>query len=450
MLDWDTVNSMLVSWMLKAIDPKIVASLPYFDEAKRLWEYLEKRYCEASGPRLQQLRAAITNCKQLPSMTVEDYYSQLLGYFDDLLRLKPLHGCECGLCTCNVAEKLAKDRDEEILHQFLVGIDDNKSIALTKAPVVKEDAHVFALPSADRKQFTPRLDKSKLFCSHCRRSGHENSGCFLLHGYPSWWVEKYGKKGGASSSGQQAHTHSSSRPSTPLTAAAASSDQGRSMARANVVASPLGDTFSHSLPSQETLSALSALQPSHVRALMTMVNHQTQDKMSETGDIFVFRDVKFHEHEFPFTSREEPGMSVEGGSSEVVGVDSDFLDDLEYVLEVGEEAIVHDTPAVVSPAAAPNPETSVAADPAHTPAATTAHTPAAITPDAHTPAATTVRTSLDSSSSAASSTFAASSAAATVPDSSDVAAPVLSDSSSILLDRGQRPRQAPGILLNAI
>ncbi|CAO2820213.1 unnamed protein product [Amaranthus hypochondriacus] len=36
LLDWDTVNSMLVSWILKAIDPNITVSIPYFDEAKRL------------------------------------------------------------------------------------------------------------------------------------------------------------------------------------------------------------------------------------------------------------------------------------------------------------------------------------------------------------------------------------------------------------------------------
>ncbi|XP_021724751.1 uncharacterized protein LOC110692071 [Chenopodium quinoa] len=198
MLDWDTVNSMLVSWILRAIEPKLAASIPFFDEAKRPWDYLEKRYCEASGPRLQQLRASIINCKQLQNMSVEDYYNQLMGFFDDLVRLKPPHGCDCGNCSCNVAAKYELDRDEEKLHQFLVNIDDAKyavvqtnllsqqppatldrayqallqeersrNIAQTKSHEDKAEAHVFALPDRG-KQFFVQRDKLRLFCSHCK------------------------------------------------------------------------------------------------------------------------------------------------------------------------------------------------------------------------------------------------------------------------------------------
>lgn len=124
-LDWETVNSMLVSWILRSMDPKLAASMPYFDEAKRLWDYLEKQFCISNGPRLRQLRSKITDCKQTKGMTVEDYYNTLMALFDDLTRFKPPHGCECGLCTCNVAGKYAADREEEILHQFLIGIDDD-------------------------------------------------------------------------------------------------------------------------------------------------------------------------------------------------------------------------------------------------------------------------------------------------------------------------------------
>lgn len=70
---------MLVSWILWSVDAKLAASIPYFEEAQRLWDYLEKRFCVASGPRLQQLRSSITTCKQLKNMTVEDYYNKLMG-----------------------------------------------------------------------------------------------------------------------------------------------------------------------------------------------------------------------------------------------------------------------------------------------------------------------------------------------------------------------------------
>ena len=36
-------------------------------------------------------------------------------------------------------------------------------------------------------------------CTHCSRKGHENSGCFLLHGYPDWWYEQQKTNTGGSS-----------------------------------------------------------------------------------------------------------------------------------------------------------------------------------------------------------------------------------------------------------
>lgn len=28
------------------------------------------------------------------------------------------------------------------------------------------------------------------YCTHCKRTGHEASECFLLHGYPDWFLEQ--------------------------------------------------------------------------------------------------------------------------------------------------------------------------------------------------------------------------------------------------------------------
>ena len=176
-LDWDTVNSMLVSWITRTLDPKLAASIPFHDEAKRLWDYLEKRFCVANGPRLQQLRAGITNCKQTSNMSIDDYYTRLMGLYDELDRLKPLHACACGNCTWDVAGRFATDREEEKLHQFLIGINDElyatvrsnllstsplpdldrvyqaclqeeKSRGIARDRADKEEIHVFALQTA--------------------------------------------------------------------------------------------------------------------------------------------------------------------------------------------------------------------------------------------------------------------------------------------------------------
>ncbi|GAA0147069.1 hypothetical protein LIER_42937 [Lithospermum erythrorhizon] len=63
LLNWENVNSMLVSWILRSMEPRLAQTVPYFEEAKTLWDYLAKRFFIANGPCLQQLRADITRCR---------------------------------------------------------------------------------------------------------------------------------------------------------------------------------------------------------------------------------------------------------------------------------------------------------------------------------------------------------------------------------------------------
>ncbi|KAL2901144.1 Retrovirus-related Pol polyprotein from transposon RE1 [Bienertia sinuspersici] len=262
-----------------------------------------------------QLCSAITACEQSKSMSVEEYYNTLMGLYDDLNRLKPPRGCECGKCECNLAALFAMDREEERLHQFLIGIDDTKyaqvrtnllsqqppvtldrayqaflqeerSRAITAAKPQLHEAHVFALPP-DR-QPTNRVDKSKLHCTHCKRTGHDNSGCCLLHGYPEWWVEKFGRKRGGGG-GQQGSTSSATAAKSSSVASSSARahavlpssvsttaidcGNGMSAAAAHTVGSP-------SMPTNSaTVAALSDLQPEHVRILLNLINKQQQDKM---------------------------------------------------------------------------------------------------------------------------------------------------------------------------
>ncbi|KAL2936302.1 Ribonuclease HII, partial [Bienertia sinuspersici] len=132
-------------------------------------------------------------------------------------------------------KEFRRDRDEEKLHQFYIGIDDDlygavhtnllsqtpspdlesayqtflqeersRSIARTKPSTV--ETHAFALTGDRSRQ---RSNKSHLVCTHCKKRGHDRSGCFVLTGFPDWWIEKYGPpKAPASSSHKgRAHAH---------------------------------------------------------------------------------------------------------------------------------------------------------------------------------------------------------------------------------------------------
>lgn len=101
-LDWDTVHSMIVSWMLRHMNSKIGGTIRLHDDARELWVYLEQRFCVANGPRIQQIQAAISDCKQTQTMKIDEYYSKHMGLYDELARLKSVPSCECK-CECGIA-----------------------------------------------------------------------------------------------------------------------------------------------------------------------------------------------------------------------------------------------------------------------------------------------------------------------------------------------------------
>lgn len=200
---------MLVSWLLRSMDLKLAASIPFHDDVERLWEYLEKRFCVTNGLRLQQLRAAIVDCKQQCSITIEAYFTKLMGLYDELNRLKPLHGYVCNLFTCNFARIFATDRDEEKIHQFLIGLDDEiygtpRSNILSQSPpedldriyqiltqeersrdiargkAIKEEVHAFTLQTDRSRSRLGRTDQARLTSSHGKTRRWRRTGVVAL------------------------------------------------------------------------------------------------------------------------------------------------------------------------------------------------------------------------------------------------------------------------------
>jgi len=71
---WDLVNSMLCSWLLNVIEPKLWLNVAYIEIAHEIWEDLRKRYSVANLPKIHQLKAAIANCKQ-GNLDIGDFYA---------------------------------------------------------------------------------------------------------------------------------------------------------------------------------------------------------------------------------------------------------------------------------------------------------------------------------------------------------------------------------------
>ncbi|XP_010482700.1 PREDICTED: uncharacterized protein LOC104761325 [Camelina sativa] len=226
---WRAANSMIVGWIRTSIDPKLCSTVSFIAEASILWESLRSRFSVGNGVRKQVLKDEIAECKQNGQSMLE-YYGRLSKLWEELQHYKT--GREC---TCAAAPDIAKEREDDLVHQFLFGLDlprfSNIRSTITgedpKPPltqvysrVIREEQNLNVARSKETTKteaigFTvktevspqaavvsaPRFrDRSTLSCTHCRRQGHDVSECFQLHGYPEWFFEQ---KGGPRSDNSQ-------------------------------------------------------------------------------------------------------------------------------------------------------------------------------------------------------------------------------------------------------
>ncbi|XP_010552423.1 PREDICTED: uncharacterized protein LOC104822774 [Tarenaya hassleriana] len=231
--DWETNNSLIVSWIKNTLEPGLRSDVIHREFARDLWDYLKRRFGMTNATRLLRLRADLANCRQ-KGMSVEAYFGKLTKLWDDLASVRVLKSCKCGLCTCNLVTELEKQKQEDRLYEFLLGLDDIKygvvrSTLLSRVPLptVEEaylivtqdeeskgslsrvaDVSAFSAVSVDKTRATSAVKDKTMVCSNCGRTGHSAESCFQILGYPEWWGDRprnrtnRGRGGSSSSRGR--------------------------------------------------------------------------------------------------------------------------------------------------------------------------------------------------------------------------------------------------------
>ncbi|KAK9190783.1 hypothetical protein WN943_019393 [Citrus x changshan-huyou] len=299
--DWWSVNSMLVGWIFTSFEPHIRSTITYYDTVKELWDELKLRFSIGNGPRVLQLRSDLAKCRQ-DGQTVAAYFGRLKILWDELSNYVQPPVCSCGNCTCNLSTQWEKQREEECVHQFLMGLDDTiygtvRSNIITQDPlssqsrayalVVQEERHQtitrtrdvrveavsFAVQAPKAQQgaavsFSNNANGEKSVCKHCGKTGHEISSYFKIIGYPEWWTANRGK----GNTGGRGQTNNSA---------------GRSKSHAivaNAALIPTGEGGNQVIPtlSAQDWAALAAtLTDDQWATMVNMLNSQNKDVSKE-------------------------------------------------------------------------------------------------------------------------------------------------------------------------
>ena len=130
-------NSIICSWIVNVINPKLHASVAYADTAKSMWENLRKRYANGNTPRVHQLKTTLASSKQ-EGLEVVKFHNKLMALWSELDNYTKIPHCTCGKSECKIGERIVKKVDEGKIHQFLMGLND-ESFGNVRSPIIARE-----------------------------------------------------------------------------------------------------------------------------------------------------------------------------------------------------------------------------------------------------------------------------------------------------------------------
>lgn len=155
---WLSVNSMIVGWIRSSIEPRVRSTVTFITEAHKLWENLKKRFEVGNKVRIYQLMEQLSSCRQNGQVVI-DYYGRLAVMWEELQTYRPPPAC-----NCSAAATYEKERDDERVYQFIMGLDESRfgnvvtaiieadelpDLGKVYAKVIREEARLNSLKSRE-------------------------------------------------------------------------------------------------------------------------------------------------------------------------------------------------------------------------------------------------------------------------------------------------------------
>uniref|UniRef100_A0A803LW85 Retrotransposon Copia-like N-terminal domain-containing protein n=1 Tax=Chenopodium quinoa TaxID=63459 RepID=A0A803LW85_CHEQI len=203
---WDTCNSMVISWIHTCLSDNIKKSVLYVNSAREIWIQLEKRFSMANGSRKYKLNKDLYSLRH-NNNAINVYYTAMTSLWEELdsMNVMPIIS-ESSAEMRNQLNTISKYQEESRLFQFLNGLDDYYSamrtrlLMMTPLPTVdtacsilqQEESQREVLQKSEQDTYAMYNKNSSyppgrtMICSACGGKGHTQSRCWIVIGYPSW------------------------------------------------------------------------------------------------------------------------------------------------------------------------------------------------------------------------------------------------------------------------
>ncbi|XP_019250863.1 PREDICTED: uncharacterized protein LOC109229763 [Nicotiana attenuata] len=116
----DRCNNMVISWLTNSLSLDIAESVQYSETAESIWKQLNNRYGIVSGTKVFEIKRELSSTYQ-GSLDVASYFNKLKKLWDELEIMRSSHA---NACNCAAKEGLQKEKEEDKVHQFLLGLNE--------------------------------------------------------------------------------------------------------------------------------------------------------------------------------------------------------------------------------------------------------------------------------------------------------------------------------------
>ncbi|XP_074293605.1 uncharacterized protein LOC141620700 [Silene latifolia] len=208
---------MVKAWLRNVIEIRLHPSISFTGTIAEIWKELKERFSTGNAPRVHQLKSELNSCKQGKGQSIVEYYTQLKAIWDDLSTYSRVPQC-----TCGDGAELLKEREEEKVHQFLMGLDTNLYGNIRSNLLMKDDitssSRAYALMLREQRHKAVMKTKEEIneaamavkpiggggrgngagnnanqeqaeykppHCDHCDKDYHTEENCWEIHGYPT-------------------------------------------------------------------------------------------------------------------------------------------------------------------------------------------------------------------------------------------------------------------------
>ncbi|KAK9742779.1 hypothetical protein RND81_03G196900 [Saponaria officinalis] len=222
--NWEVVQCTIIQWIRNTIDPSLLHTISYVEDASILWKELEAQFSVVDGSKVHALKTQLRDCRQTKGMDVTTYFGTLKSLWDSIIVHEPPFACKCGKCECNIGANAIKRLDNERLHQFFMGLDptlysslrsqqfqldplpslsrayqvvlQEERLRTSPVPAVDvSDVVAFATPGSFHSTVDWRVmrdqERGRFYCNLCDTRGQDVNNCYIKsQKFPDWWGDR--------------------------------------------------------------------------------------------------------------------------------------------------------------------------------------------------------------------------------------------------------------------